>query len=94
LHYGVLVLLTYAEALDEIGVALGVFALEVIEQPPTLAYQFQQSPAGVMILCVDLEMLGEVVDPLAEERDLNFRRPGVAVVCLVCPDNTALTIPG
>jgi len=26
----------------------------------------------MMILCVDLEMLGEVVDPLAEERDLNF----------------------
>ena len=37
----------------------------------------------MMILRVGLEMFGEVVDALAEERDLNFRRAGVAVVCLV-----------
>jgi hypothetical protein len=67
------VLLTYAEALDEIGVTLGILALEVIEQTPTLAHQLQQPPTGVVILCVDLEMLGEIVDALAEERDLDLR---------------------
>ena len=39
----------------------------------------------MVILCVDLEMLGEVVDALAEERDLNLRRARVTVVCLVRP---------
>ena len=33
-----------------------------------------------MILRVGLEVFGEVVDALAEERDLDFRRAGIAVV--------------
>ena len=85
-------LLSDVQPLDEIGVALGVFALEVIEQPSSLSYQLQQPPAGMVILCVDLEMLGEVVDALAEERDLNLRRARVTVVCLVRPDNAALPV--
>ena len=46
----------------------------------------------MVILCVDLEMLGEVVDALAEERDLNLGRARVTVVCLVRPDNAALPL--
>ena len=47
----------------------------------------------MMVLCVDLEVLGEVVDPLAEERDLNFGRPRVTVVYLVCSNDPGLTFP-
>jgi hypothetical protein len=47
----------------------------------------------MMILCVDLEMLGEVIDALTEKRDLDFGRPGVAVVCLVCSDDAAFPVP-
>src|SRR5262245_48260842 len=46
----------------------------------------------MMILRVRLEVLREVVDALAQKRDLNFRGPGVAVVCLVRPDDAALAV--
>jgi hypothetical protein len=68
-----LVLLTNAEALDEFGVASGILALEIVEQATTLADELQQPTAGMMIFCVNLEVLGEVVDALAEECYLDFR---------------------
>jgi hypothetical protein len=37
-------------------------------------------------------MLGEVVDALAEKRHLNFRGPGIAVVCLVRTDQIGLAV--
>jgi hypothetical protein len=33
-----------------------------------------------MILLVDFEMFGQVADPFAQERDLNFRRTRVGLV--------------
>jgi hypothetical protein len=61
------------EALDQIGVAIRILPLQVIEQAPALANQFQEAAARVMILGVRLEVFRQVVNPLAEERDLNFR---------------------
>jgi hypothetical protein len=43
---------------------------------------------------VDLEVLCKVVDALAEESDLNFRRSGVAVMRLVAADDPGLAVPG
>jgi hypothetical protein len=48
----------------------------------------------MVVLGVDLEMLGEVIDALCEERDLDFRRSRVAVVSLVRADDAGLTILG
>jgi hypothetical protein len=39
-------------------------------------------------------MLGQVVDALAEQRDLNFRGPGVALVGTVAVDDPGLTVLG
>ena len=39
-----------------------------------------------MVLLVHLEMLGELLDPLREEGDLDFGRPGVRFVEPVLPD--------
>jgi hypothetical protein len=36
-----------------------------------------------MILDVALEVIGEAIDPRREERDLDFRRAGVAGLALV-----------
>ena len=47
--------------------------MKVIKQPTTLADQSQQSAARMMILVVRREMLGQLVDPGREQRDLNFR---------------------
>src|SRR4030095_11248648 len=80
-------LLADAETADQFRVPFRILALEVIEQSPPLADKLQQAAARVMVLCVNLEMLGEIVDALAEERHLYFRRSCIAVVCPVGSDN-------
>ena len=78
-------LLADAEPLDQLGVAVGVLALQVVEQAAALADQLQEPAAGVMILDVCLEMFGQVVDAFAEERDLNLGGAGVGVVRAIAP---------
>jgi hypothetical protein len=54
--------------------------------------ELQEPTAGVVILRVRLEVLGEIGDALAEERDLDFRGPGVLRVGLVRTDDVGLAI--
>src|SRR5260221_1677018 len=72
--YGRASLLAQAEAVDQRAVGLDVLALEVVEQAAALAHHGEQPAARMEILDVRLEMLGEHVDPLGEERDLHFGR--------------------
>ena len=67
-----------AEALDERAVAGLVALLEVVEQRAALRHQLQQAAAGMVVLHVGLEVLGEVGDALREDRDLDLGRAGVA----------------
>src|SRR5258708_30802991 len=83
-----------AEAFDQFGVAIRVLALQVIQQAAALSDQLQQAAARVVVLCVRLEMFGEIADPLAEERDLHFRGARVAFVGLETGDDFRLTVLG
>jgi len=47
------------------------------EQAPAPAHEHQKPPPTVMVLLVDLQVLGEVVDALGEERDLHLGRTRV-----------------
>ena len=67
------------ELRDEIGVTLFVLAPEIIEQRTALVDQHQQAAARMVVLRVGLEVLGQVVDALGKDRDLDFRRTGVAL---------------
>ena len=67
-----------AEALDQRLVARLVDALDIVEQRAALRDHLQQAATGVVVLHVGLEVLGEVRDALGEDRDLDFRRAGVA----------------
>src|SRR5438105_5856825 len=58
---------------DDRPVALDVLALQVIQQPATLADQLEQPPPRVVILGVRLQVVGEVIDPFAEDCDLDLR---------------------
>ena len=53
-------------------VALDVVVPHVVEQPAPAADELHQPPPGVMIALVHLQVLGEVGDPLGEERDLDL----------------------
>ena len=60
------------ETLNERTVALNVDFGEVAEQATTLTDQQQQTAARVVVVLVILEVLGEVLDALAEDGDLNL----------------------
>lgn len=63
-----------AELGDEGLVAGLILALDVIEQGAALRHHLQQSTAGMVVLHVGLEMLGEVGDALREDGHLNLGR--------------------
>src|SRR5215510_13406042 len=65
-------LLANIESPDQVRVALRVLGFQIVEQPPAASDEHQEPPPGMMILGVCLEMFCQVVDALAENRDLNL----------------------
>src|SRR6187431_1515577 len=85
-------LLTDTEPADQLRIPFRVLALQVVEKPAALADELEKPAARVVVLCVNLEMLGQVTDAFTEERDLHLGRAGIAVVGLVRADDPGLTI--
>src|ERR1700752_1245123 len=73
-------LLADAQLTDDFAIPVGVVGLEIVEQAAALAYQHQQTAARTMILRVGLEVLGQLANALAEDRDLHFRTASVGVM--------------
>lgn len=61
-----------AQTIDDLVVALNIRFLQVVEQTATLRDHFQQATPRVIIFLMRLEMLGQVVDSLAEKRHLHL----------------------
>jgi hypothetical protein len=53
---------------------------EIVEKASPLSDEHEETAAGMVILYVDLEMLREVIDALAQQRDLNFRRARIRLM--------------
>ena len=83
-------LVTEPELLDERAIRRQLAALEVLKEPATRPDHFEQPPPTVMVLGVGAEMVGELVDPLREERDLDLGRAGVPFVPAVLDDHGLL----
>src|SRR5262249_19098550 len=79
-----------AQLLDEGAVAPDVLAVQVLQQPTATADQEQQAPAAVVVVLVQLEVLGEIVDPPRQQCDLDFRRTGVTLIGRVLGDDLLL----
>lgn len=60
--------------------------VQIIEQFTTTRDHLEQSSTRVIVLFMDLEMLGQFIDPLRKQRDLDRGRPGVAIVRFVIAD--------
>ena len=71
-----------AELLDELAVARLVLALEVVEELAAVLHLAKEAVARGVVLLVRLEVGGELLDLLREDRDLHFAGPRVAVVTL------------
>ena len=79
--------LTDTQLCDYCAVALDILLLKVVEEVPSVTYHLQKPAAGVMILLVDLDVLGKLVDPLGEDSDLYLGRARVLIVLTVSFDN-------
>src|SRR6478736_5861449 len=75
---------------DDRPVALDVVLLDVVEQPATTTHQHQEPSPAVMVLLVDLQVLGEVVDAVGEQCDLHLGRTGVGLVQSMLSDGSGL----
>ena len=85
-------LFTDIETVNDVEVTLRINLLEVIQEPPSAAYQHQQaSPAGEVSL-VTLQMAGQSVDPRRQNGNLNLRRASVIGAPLVFTDQSCLTL--
>ena len=65
-------------------IASQINGLQVFEQAAALADHDQQPAARAVILFVGLQMLGQMVDAMREQRDLHVRRTRVLGVRLKC----------
>src|SRR5579863_8182698 len=65
-------LLAEAQPLHHVFVAVGIVSLEVVQQASPLADQHEKTAARAMIFLVCFEVLRQLTDPLAQQRDLNF----------------------
>src|SRR5258708_2402357 len=76
-------LIPQPEVLDDLTVAVDVRPLHVVQQTAAVPDHLQQPAAAMMVFLVSPEVLGEVVDPLGEQGDLDSRGAGVRLVLLV-----------
>ena len=67
-------LLTQAEGLDQRTIAVDVFVVEILQQLAATAYELGQRAGRGKVLVVLLEVLGEVLDAIGEQRYLALAR--------------------
>jgi len=75
-------------------VTLGIVFLEVVEQATPLADQHEKTAARAVILLVRLEVLRQLANALAEQRDLHLGTAGVGRVRAVAVNNGFLLLSG
>src|SRR5579862_212780 len=68
---------------DELAIPLEVRPLHVVEDSATAPDHLEQTTAAVVVLGVQAEMIGEIVDSLGEERYLELGRTAIGLVCPV-----------
>ena len=80
-------LLAEAELLEELVILRQVVALEIVQQLAAAGGHLEEATAAVEILAVRAQVLGQVIDPGGEQRDLDLGRAGVFVVDFVFGDD-------
>jgi len=78
--------------LNDFFVALGVVGLKVIEQATTPAHHHKKTAPGGMILLVGLEVLRQLANALAEDRNLHLWTSGICGVRAVLTNDALLML--
>ena len=80
-------LFSKVQLLQQFVVLWQVMPFHVIEQFPAAAGHLEESAAGVEVLAMRAQMLGQVIDSGSEQRDLDLTRAGVLIVDLIFGDD-------
>ena len=83
-------LLTQVQLLDDRAVTLDIDLLQVAQKVSSVTNHLQHAAAAVMVLVVGLEVLGQRVDAMGKDRDLNLGGTGVALMGGVLRNNGLL----
>src|SRR5699024_1731460 len=73
-------LLAQTQFSDQSAVTVDVLLLQIGKQVAAAADHLEQAAAAVVVVLVALQVLGQVVDARGQQRDLDLRGTGVALV--------------
>ncbi len=73
-------LLADAELGDDALVTLGIVFLQIVQQTTPLADQHEKAAARAVVFLVRLEVLRQLPNTFAQQRDLYFRTSGIRCV--------------
>src|SRR5207245_3068171 len=77
------------ESPEDLLVALRALSVQIGEEPSPLADHHEQTATARAVVVCGPQMLGEVLDPLGEDGDLDLRRTGVLRIAAVGRDDLA-----
>ena len=87
-------LLADAEFTNDGLVALGIVFLQIVEQATPLADQHEKAAARAVVFLVRLEVLRQLANAFADQRDLDLRAPGVRSMRTVLVNEGFLLLSG
>ena len=87
-------LLADAEFRNHGFIPLGIVFLEVVQQATPLADQHEKAAARAVVFLVRLEVLRQLPNAFADQRDLDFRAPGVRSMRTVLVNEGFLLLSG
>jgi len=73
-------LLSKAQLINHHSITIDLVLLEVVQKPPSQPHQFEEASPRVMVPFVGLKMLCQILNPFAEQGDLNLWRSRVLLV--------------
>ncbi len=68
------------QSFNHVLVTLRILTTQIRQMAAALSHQLQQSPTGMFIMLVGLQVFDELVDPLGQQGHLHFGRAGVVFV--------------
>jgi hypothetical protein len=83
-------LFTYIELFNNRAVTVYILALQIIEKRTAVTDHLEKTAARMVIVLVNLQVLGKLVDSLGQDCDLNLRRAGIRGVQTVVLNNRFL----
>ena len=83
-------LLTDTQLLDQLTVAVYVLLLQVCQHAAALTYHLQQAAAGMVVLRMLLQVLGQLLDARGQDCYLYLRGTGIGFVSSVCLNDRGL----